>query len=102
VKYVPEWVPGAGFKRKAREWRAFVDYFAAAPFDTVKKGMQDGTAASCFVSLALRDIKEGGNRPFEENLIRDVAATIYLGTSCIAFSSYTMSNIDPTVILSWC
>lgn len=77
LKHVPEWMPGAGFKRKAREWRAFVDMFIALPFDAVKADMQKGGAVPSFTSLALRDIKEGDDRKYEEELIKGVAATTY-------------------------
>lgn len=32
LKYVPEWFPGAGFKRQAREWRELWTRFRVAPF----------------------------------------------------------------------
>ena len=72
-------MPGAGFKHKAREWRAFVDMFIALPFDAVKADMQKGGAVPSFTSLALRDIKEGDDRKYEEELIKGVAATTYTG-----------------------
>ncbi|KAA1467206.1 CyP450 monooxygenase [Dentipellis sp. KUC8613] len=79
LKYVPEWMPGAGFKRKAREWRAFVDRFTAIPFEAVKDAMQAGTAVPSFSSLALRDIKaeDEAERKYQEELIKGVAATTY-------------------------
>ena len=36
VKYVPEWVPGAGFQRQAREWKAIMDQVTDVPYDFVK------------------------------------------------------------------
>ena len=36
VKYVPEWVPGAGFQRQAREWKAVMDQVTEVPYDFVK------------------------------------------------------------------
>lgn len=36
VKYVPEWFPGAGFQRKAREWRFEVDRVVDAPFAAMR------------------------------------------------------------------
>ena len=39
VKYVPEWVPGATFKKKARYWRELMPRFVDAPFDTAKKAI---------------------------------------------------------------
>jgi hypothetical protein len=39
VKYVPEWLPGAGFKRKARMWKDIVWQMPTAPFDVVKQAL---------------------------------------------------------------
>ncbi|PCH42021.1 cytochrome P450 [Wolfiporia cocos MD-104 SS10] len=38
VRYIPDWVPGAGFKRKARNWRKTVEWLKNVPYDTVKMG----------------------------------------------------------------
>ena len=35
VKYFPEWLPGMGFKRKAKQWRAELDKFAYSPYNIV-------------------------------------------------------------------
>ncbi|KAF8650224.1 hypothetical protein AX16_005339, partial [Volvariella volvacea WC 439] len=39
LKYVPEWMPGAGFKRKAKEWRKAARLMVEVPFDHVKRGI---------------------------------------------------------------
>lgn len=39
VKYVPEWVPGAGFKKQAREWRKLATGMVDLPFNMVKERM---------------------------------------------------------------
>lgn len=39
VKYVPEWVPGAGFKKKAREWRALQEAVVNRPYNMVQEEM---------------------------------------------------------------
>lgn len=80
MKHVPEWIPGAGFKRKAREWRAFVDHYCSAPFDFVKDSMNNGTAVPSFTSIALRDIKGEQNKAYQEEMIKSIGATIYTGS----------------------
>ena len=85
VKYVPEWMPGAGFKRKAREWRAVAERFYTIPFDSVKKSMKEGTAKGSFTALALRDITEKDDRAYQEELIKGLGGTIYTG-ACSPFS----------------
>lgn len=39
VKYVPEWMPGAGFKTKARRWRVPTLEMVSAPFMVVKNAL---------------------------------------------------------------
>jgi hypothetical protein len=84
VKYVPEWMPGASFKRKAREWRGVAERVYTIPFDYVKESMADGTAKPSFTSLALRDITEDDDRDYQEELIKALGGTMYTGvwTSC--------------------
>jgi hypothetical protein len=37
VKYVPDWVPGAGFQKKAKYWRKIVDDCAEEPYNYIKE-----------------------------------------------------------------
>ena len=90
VKYVPEWMPGATFKRQAREWRAIAERFYTIPFDFVKDSMKEGTAKSSFTSLALRDISEKDDRGYQEELIKSLGGTMYTGWS---LSSLRQSNL---------
>jgi hypothetical protein len=39
VQRLPMWFPGAGFKRKAIEWRAKIEEFVDKPYDLVKQRM---------------------------------------------------------------
>lgn len=39
LKYVPEWVPGAGFKRKARIWRKIQEDFREIPYSSSVEAM---------------------------------------------------------------
>jgi hypothetical protein len=36
VKYVPQWMPGAGFRRKAAEWKLATHEMRDSPFQAVK------------------------------------------------------------------
>jgi hypothetical protein len=72
-------MPGASFKRKAREWRSAGERFYTIPFEVVKQSMADGTAKSSFTSLALRDITENDDRNYQEELIKALSGTIYTG-----------------------
>lgn len=99
MKYVPEWVPGAGFKRKAREWRGVAERFYTIPFEFVKESMNDGTAKGSFTALALRDITEKDDRAYQEELIKGLGGTIYTG----AYSLFSLpQTIKPYIAVhSW-
>ncbi|KAG1815024.1 cytochrome P450 [Suillus subaureus] len=55
VAKLPEWFPGAGFKRLARECRETLEEAAATPYKFVKDQMGAGTALKSFSSDLLKD-----------------------------------------------
>lgn len=52
LKYVPEWVPGAGFQTKARQWKKWARSMVEVPFEVAKgiivSVVEHGTL--CFIS----------------------------------------------------
>ncbi|KAJ7211176.1 cytochrome P450 [Mycena pura] len=60
LKYVPSWFPGAGFKRKAKEWRKGVREVLEKPFQETKRNIVRQSCLNQFKSL-----------------IKGVAATMY-------------------------
>ncbi len=73
VKYVPEWMPGAGFKMKAKEWRKL--------------------AVPCFVSTCLEQnaasAAAGKGEILTEQLIKDSAAVAYAAGADTSVSTLT-------------
>jgi hypothetical protein len=50
VKYIPEWIPGAGFKRKARVWGKGMLDMCTTPFnDTYKSFVSRTCTATLFI-----------------------------------------------------
>ncbi|KAG1804548.1 cytochrome P450 [Suillus subaureus] len=73
---VPEWFPGAGFKRSAREWSKTREDMAAIPYKFVKDQMAAGIASTSFTSNLL----EGRTLSVEEeDVVMWSAATLYSG-----------------------
>ncbi|KDR70118.1 hypothetical protein GALMADRAFT_144803 [Galerina marginata CBS 339.88] len=77
LKYVPEWFPGASFKRKAREWRAAVMGMRDAPFATVVKEMKGGNPSPSFVSNLLNELDAKENIEDEVETIKNCAGLTY-------------------------
>ncbi|KAH8112914.1 cytochrome P450 [Phellopilus nigrolimitatus] len=81
LRFVPSWLPGAGFKRQAAEWRARFDHLSSAPHTWVKNQIADGRALPSFTSKLL--CREDGSYPNaeEENTIQWCATGLYAGAA---------------------
>ncbi|KZT58517.1 cytochrome P450 [Calocera cornea HHB12733] len=55
VKYLPEWLPGAGFQRTAKAYKAHLAETREAPFRLVQQAIADGTAKPSFVATLLEE-----------------------------------------------
>ncbi|KAI5120525.1 hypothetical protein M0805_004533 [Coniferiporia weirii] len=93
LRFVPSWFPGAGFKRRAGEWRARFDYLSRVPHAWVKSQIADGKALPSFTSKFL--CPEDGSYPSaeEEDIIQWCASGLYAGaadTTVSALLSFVM------------
>ncbi|KAK0470334.1 cytochrome P450 [Desarmillaria tabescens] len=70
LRHIPEWMPGAGFKIRAKEWKRNVQDITNEPFEWVKEQMAGGIAEPSFVSSQLEDGED-------ENAIKYAAVTMY-------------------------
>jgi hypothetical protein len=59
VKYVPSWVPGAGFQRKAKAWSNHLSEMRERPFKLVEDQLVG--VVFLFVPLTLYSDTGGGN-----------------------------------------
>ncbi|KAF7977292.1 hypothetical protein HWV62_4259 [Athelia sp. TMB] len=81
LKYVPAWVPGAGFQRKAQEWKKSTDKLYESAFLAMKEAMANGTARPCFCVRTLQDAEARGELESEERHIQAAAAGMYVSGS---------------------
>jgi cytochrome P450 len=76
MKRIPEWLPGASFRKLASMYNKTVESMASVPFDSVKSQLAAGTAESSFVA----DLLEASNYTSEEEYnIKWAAASMYSG-----------------------
>ncbi|KAH7890618.1 cytochrome P450 [Phlebopus sp. FC_14] len=76
LRFVPQWMPGAGWKRKAAAYRDTLTDMLDAPYIMVKQRMAAGTAKPSFVFNALENTTPDPNT---ERTIQWAAAGIYSG-----------------------
>lgn len=89
MKHLPEWCPGAGFKKFARECRKLTRELRDKPYAFVQKQMAEGVAPHSMVSEMLEHHEE-------EAVIKSVAGTTYAAaveTSSSALSAFAMAMI---------
>ncbi|KAJ7250827.1 cytochrome P450 [Mycena haematopus] len=77
LRYLPSWMPGAGFKRFAAECRQSIKEMREVPFDFVKQNMRDGGGSNSVVARLLEASQARGRH--DEAAIQDVAAAAYAG-----------------------
>ncbi|KAJ7722332.1 cytochrome P450 [Mycena metata] len=91
LRFIPEWFPGAGFKRQAREWRKVGHAMRDGAFDertTFNIQQQMDTAAHSFTAEYLQKLNEGRATYYNEDTIKTTAATMYLGGADTVLSSF--------------
>ncbi|PVG03918.1 cytochrome P450 [Serendipita vermifera] len=89
MRYIPDWFPGAKFKRLAKEWKAMNELMLSMPYNQVKAQMAAGTHRGSVTSrlLTLRDDEPLTEE--EENRIMWVLAGIYIGGADTTVSALT-------------
>ncbi|KAM5539745.1 hypothetical protein V8D89_006558 [Ganoderma adspersum] len=76
---IPNWFPGANFKRKAAAWKKIAHNMRDAPFETTMESWAKGTAESSIATAMMETAqrKEGLDISAERIIARDVSALAY-------------------------
>ncbi|KAF8750776.1 cytochrome P450 family [Rhizoctonia solani] len=70
LNYIPEWIPGTGWKRTIRAWRKQKDYALDAPFRWTQDQVRQGTNADSIIADLLQDHSITSGLSVEERDIR--------------------------------
>ncbi|KAK0189927.1 cytochrome P450 [Armillaria mellea] len=62
LRFIPDWFPGAVFKRRAKEWHKVVTDMPVMPMAFVKQSIEDGTARPSVAFKQLSQMEADGNR----------------------------------------
>ncbi|KAF8546595.1 cytochrome P450 [Imleria badia] len=99
LKYIPSWFPGAGFKRRAKEYAAVVHDLLEIPHNYVVSQLATGTALPSLSSrlLSMSDLPE----ELQDN-IKWTALTMYRGgadtSTSITYAFYLAMTLYPRVM----
>lgn len=96
LRFIPDWIPGSGFKRLPPGTREALAAMREVPFNHVKDKMAVGTARSCYISDLLEDTKGQ-----DEAGVRDTGANVYSAgfdtTLASLMSAITALVVDPVI-----
>jgi len=95
LKHVPEWVPGAGFQKKAREWKKWARKMVEVPFEAAKRNIAAGVSPPCFVSINFEKMESGeADETYHEDVIQATAGTLYAGALVSLFGHFSPLTIS--------
>ncbi|KAK1230830.1 hypothetical protein PQX77_006070 [Marasmius sp. AFHP31] len=84
LKYMPEWLPGGGFKKRARMWKKESYELRDRPWEWFKTALAKGTAAPSFATRSLEKLASSAtvtsdrDREMMEEVIKNSAGVAYL------------------------
>ncbi|KAI5890488.1 cytochrome P450 [Schizophyllum commune H4-8] len=96
LKHVPVWMPGAGFKRHAKECKKDTEQMVNAPFKETIRLMTVDPSRTSFVSLSLEKARAKGDTAQEE-VIKNTAGITYSGamdTTVATLLNFTLHMLE--------
>ncbi|KAF9016298.1 cytochrome P450 [Hymenopellis radicata] len=88
LKHIPEWVPGAGFKRQAALYKKTTEALIETPYQKIAPNLENGTALSCFVTQHMENMQEG-DTTHDLQTIKNCAAVMFLAGADTTYAVLT-------------
>ncbi|KAI0371168.1 cytochrome P450 [Pilatotrama ljubarskyi] len=80
LKHVPDWFPGASFKKQARVWRTAVDKLFADPYDVCRRRWAAGELGDCAAKSMMDTFRKHAHDPsYTDMLIEASLGSLYVG-----------------------
>ncbi|KAJ6536394.1 cytochrome P450 [Mycena capillaripes] len=97
LKHLPQWFPGAGFKRQAEEWSKLSRGMLELPFAETKRQMDSGIAPPSFTADSLQALSDPDKGPYyQEHHVKQTAVTMYIGgadTTVFALGTFVLAML---------
>ncbi|KAL4079468.1 cytochrome P450 [Scleroderma citrinum] len=99
LKYIPSWFPGAGFKKKSKEYATVIRDLVEVPYAQAKAQL---TAGIALPSLAVRLLSKPNITEEYEDSVKWASATLYQGmfspAYSVAYAFYLAMTLYPRVM----
>ncbi|KAF8880642.1 cytochrome P450 [Infundibulicybe gibba] len=87
LQYIPTWMPGAGFRKKAADWRKLNNELTDKPWAAVKIAISRGEASPSLAATLMENLPHGEGREAEEEVAKSVSAVAFAGGADTTVSS---------------
>jgi len=78
LRYMPTWLPGSAWKRKALDVRRLMQDVMHIPYEHTKQAVAAGTAGPSFLTTLLEETSEKGSlTPEDERAMKGIASVLY-------------------------
>ncbi|KAH9917065.1 cytochrome P450 [Fomitopsis serialis] len=78
LRYMPTWLPGSAWKRKALDVRRLMQDVMHIPYEHTKQALAAGTAGPSFLTTLLEETSEKGSlSPEDERAMKGIASVLY-------------------------
>ncbi|KIM42409.1 hypothetical protein M413DRAFT_18664 [Hebeloma cylindrosporum] len=99
LKYVPDWVPGAGFKKTAKKCYLLAQAMKNSPFEAAKYDFENGTQKPSLCSASLRRLNHNISIEDQEDDIKSVAGTLFADSSMGAVATAIIALMNHPEVL---
>ncbi|OCH96215.1 cytochrome P450 [Obba rivulosa] len=97
LQYLPDWFPGAEFKKDAARWRVWVHDLLHKPFDAVAERVSRGDSLECVATSLIETFsKNAEDKAYTEKIIRETLGSMYIGgadTTVSALGSFFLAMV---------
>ncbi|CAE6444324.1 unnamed protein product [Rhizoctonia solani] len=100
LKYVPDWFPGTGWKRTAREWRALKESAQSLPYEWTKTQLEAGVTEPSILSMLLQNHRLTSNLTAKEKELRLKELTWIIVAAGTDTTSATLTAFVAAMVLN--
>ncbi|QRW23980.1 cytochrome P450 family protein [Rhizoctonia solani] len=98
LSYIPQWLPGAGWKRIAKKWREHKNRAVDTPYEWTKNQVASGNFEPSVLSALLQDekIDQGLSQEERDKELKELAYVLFLGgtgTSATALVNFVAAMV---------
>ncbi|CAE6443311.1 O-methylsterigmatocystin oxidoreductase Short=OMST oxidoreductase [Rhizoctonia solani AG-1 IB] len=98
LAYVPDWLPGTGWKTTARKWREHKNHAVNTPYEWTKQQVASGDFEPSVLSALLKsdEINKGLSTAEQDNELKELAYILFVGgtdTSATALVNFVAAMV---------